>query len=263
MSARVLSLRALPVTFLVYVLEAALAVFASWPNGASLVERLPELSLDPAALKTLAALAQGLARAHGLALAALLLLAPWLHMSWLAMLSEPQSPLRALATGARSVTRAVRVSLTVGLAFLLAAAPFVALAWGTLHWLGESSDARRHDLILAVLLAPLLPLAFYFQIVHDLARAAALAPQARRRVRRGLAIALRPETWLAAAGAALAGVALPAAAHASAWQLSALPATMLLQSVLFVRLVVRAAWLGHALALVRPAPEPSTGKYDE
>jgi hypothetical protein len=262
MSARVLGLRALPVTFLVFVLEALLSVFASWPSGVELAAALQQLSLDPSALRELAILGRSFGRGHALAVLSVLLLAPWLQMSWLTMLSEPQSPLRALARGARKVPRACLLTLALGLAFALCAAPFAGLGWAVMGWLGGEPDARRHDLALACALAPLLPLGFYFHVAHDLARAAALEQSSARSLWRGLRIALRPRAWLAALGASLVGLLLPLAAHASSWQLAALPATMLLQSVLLVRTVVRAAWLGHALALVQPAPRMVTGKYD-
>jgi hypothetical protein len=257
MNARVLGLRALPITFLIYVVEALFAVFASWPSGVELVARLKSLSLDPGALRELAAVAKGVGRGHGLAVLALVVLAPWLHMSWLIMLSEPQSPLRALARGVRSVPRAWLITLGLGLIFALSALPFLGAAYAVVRALGEHADARRHDLALAGVLAPLLPLAFYFHVASDLARAAALEARTLRSLWRGLRTALRPGALLAALGASLVGVALPLAAHASSWQLGALPATMLLQSVLLVRLIVRAAWLGHALALVRPSVELS------
>lgn len=262
MNARVLAVRALPITFLVYVVEALLAVFASWPGGVELSAKLHAVSLDPAALRELATVVRGYGRGHGLAVLAVLALAPWLHMSWLAMLSEPQSPLRALARGARSLPRAWLVSLGLGLVFVLCAAPIVGLAYGVEQTLGQDPDARRHDLALLGALAPLLPLAFFFHVAHDLARAASLELHTWRSIGRGLRLALRPLVLAAASGAALVGVALPLAAHAGSWQLGSLPATMLLQSVLLLRLVVRASWLGHALALVRPSIELSTGKSD-
>jgi hypothetical protein len=257
MNARVLGLRALPITFLIYVLEALFAVFASWPSGVELVARLSSLSLDPSALRELGAVARGVGRGHGLALLAVLVLAPWLQMSWLLMLSEPQSPLRALARGVRSVPRAWLITLGLAFVFVLSAVPFVGAAFAVVHTLGDDPDARRHDLALAAVLLPLVPLAFYFHAASDLARAATLEQRAWRSIWRGLRAALRPSAFFAALGASLVGVALPLAAHGSSWQLGAVPATMLLQSVLFVRLVVRAAWLGHALALVRPSVELS------
>jgi hypothetical protein len=262
MNARVLAVRALPVTFLVYVLEALLAVFASWPSGVELSAKLQALSLDPAALHELATVSRGYGRGHGLAILAVLALAPWLHMSWLAMLSEPQSPLRALARGARSMPRAWLVTLALGSIFVLCAAPFVGLAFGVVQALGDDPDARRHDLALLGALLPMLPLALYFHAAHDLARAASLTLHTWRSVWRGLRLALQPLVFATALAATLVGVALPLAAHAGSWQLGSLPATMLLQSVLLLRLVVRASWLGHALALVRPSFELSTGKSD-
>ncbi|HEX5661292.1 MAG TPA: hypothetical protein VFX59_29085 [Polyangiales bacterium] len=252
MSARVLGLRALPVTFLIFVIEALFAAFASWPNGVELTAKLSSLSLDPSALRELGAIAKGFARGHGLAVLAMLVLAPWLHMSWLIMLSEPQSPARALARGVGRVPRAWLIALVLLVMFALCGLPFVGLAYGVTRSLSDAPDARRHDLALAGALLPLIPLAFYFHVANDLARAAALEVRTLRSIFRGLRTALRPTAFLAASGAALVGVLLPLAAHASSWQLGVLPATMLLQSVLFMRLVVRAAWLGHALALVRP-----------
>jgi hypothetical protein len=173
------------------------------------------------------------------------------------MLSEPQSPLRALARGVRSVPRAWLITLGLGLLFALAALPFVGAAYAVVRTLGEDPDARRHDLALLGTLVPLIPLAFYFHAASDLARAAGLELRAMRSIWRGLRTAARPAAFAAALGATLVGLLLPLAAHASSWQLGALPATILLQSVLLLRLVVRAAWLGHALALVRPSVELS------
>jgi hypothetical protein len=251
MSARVLGLRALPITFLIYVLEALFAVFASWPSGVELVARLRSISLDPSALRELATVAKGLGRGHGLAVLAVVVLAPWLHMSWLIMLSEPQSPVRALARGVRSLPRAWLTTLGLGLIFALAALPFAGAAFAVVQALGDDPDARRHDLALAGTLLPVVPLAFYFHVASDLARAASLELRAVRSIGRGLRTALRPVPFLAALGASSVGLLLPLAAHASSWQLGALAATMLLQSVLLMRLVVRAAWLGYALSLVR------------
>ncbi len=259
MNARVLGLRALPITFAIYALEALLAVFAVWPNGVDLAAKLQTLSFDPASLRELATLARGVARGHALALSALMVLAPWLHMSWLIMLSEPQSPLRALARGVRSLPRAWGVTLLLGFTLLLCLIPVGGACYGVVRTLGDDPDARRTDLTLLAALLPIAPIAFYFHAAHDLARAAALELRAVRSVLRGLRRACRPAAFLAALGASLAGLLLPLAAHASSWQLGALPATMLLQSVLLVRLVVRAAWLGRALSLVREVDR----KYDE
>jgi hypothetical protein len=125
---------------------------------------------------------------------------------------------------------------------------------------GDAADARRSDLLVATALLPVLPIGFYFHVAHDLARASALQARTVRSLARGLYTALKPRAFGPAFAALAVGIALPLAAHASSWHLGALPATMLLQTVLFVRLVVRGAWLGHALACVRVEP---VGKSDE
>jgi hypothetical protein len=260
MSAARLALRALPLTFLIFVVEVMLAVFASFPISVELAPRLatfardPAAALDPHSLHELGSLARAFARAHGLSGLVLLALAPWLQLSWLNALAEPQSPLAALARGARGLPRAWLLSLGLGLTFALCAAPWLGLAYGISAWLGHESNAQQVDLTVLACLLPLLPVAVYFLLVHDLARAASLESRSMRSLWRGLRAALRVRTWGPGVAALAVGLVLPAAAHASSWQLEPLPATLLLQSVLLVRLVVRAAWLAHALACVR-APE--------
>lgn len=275
MSAK-LGLRALPLTFFVYCVEATLAVFASFPLAAELTPRLAAFAdtplfqaaaLDPSALRELGALARGFLRANGLALLAMFVLAPWLQMSWLGALAEPQSPLRALARGARRLPRAWLVSIGVWLGGALAAAPFLALAFAMTRWLAGAS-AQHADLALLGSVLPLLPILLYVHVAHDLARAASLDRRAGSSVLAGLRGARRPSAWLPGLGALAVGLMLPAATHAASWPLRGLSATLLLQAVLFVRLVVRGAWLGHALTCVAAsdgalAHNSSDRKYDD
>jgi hypothetical protein len=262
MNTRQLGLRAMPLTFLVYCVEAGLAVFASFPLASELAPRLfafagtPVLqaaALDPAALSELAALTRGSVRSHGLAMLALFMLAPWLQMSWLSALAEPQSPLRALRQGARRLPRVWLLALASWMLTALLAAPFIALAFGASGWLHD--HAQRHDLALVAALAPLLPLFLYAHVAHDLARAAALDRRALRSCYAGFRAALRVRAWLPGAAAILTGLLLPLAAHAASWQLGGVVAMALLQGVLLVRTFVRAAWLGHALACVQRSDE--------
>lgn len=269
-----LAMRALPFTFALYVLEAVLASFVALPTGLELGRQLRASSWDAAQsalflerLPELAALLRTSSLSGLIALAALWLLGPWLQMSWFAALAELSSPLAALARGARLVPRAWLVSLLVGLTMLLAAAPFLLIAYALHGGLSSSPDARFHDLMLSFALLPLLPLAVFGHVLHDLARARAFYSGALDGLVNGLRSTLSWAVLLRAVGLSALGFFALLAAHAIAWQVDGafrfLIAVVALQSALLGRLFVRSVWLAIALACVLPAAGPLAERGNE
>lgn len=265
-----LALRALPFTFVVYVLQALLASFVALPSGIELARALRASSWDRVhwarlldALPELSALTRGGALSALIATVVLLVLGPWLHMSWLAALDDLSTPLRALARGARVTVRAWWVSLLVLLVLVLGCAPFLLIAYSVHVGLESTTDARFHDLTLALVLSPLVPVVLFAHTLHDLARARALYRGALDAVVRGLRVALSVRLLLRSLGLWLLGTALVLAAQLlSAWvdgSFRFLITVAALQTALLGRLFVRSIWLGDALACVLPDHGPLAG----
>jgi len=255
--------RALPLTFLVYMLEAlvgALAALAPADAWAPALAAAPWQESDTAALLERApALLLSLV-SHGRvalgALGALALLGPWLQLAWLRALAAPTSVAGALRSSARLVPRAWLVSLLVALAVAIAAAPWAVGAWGLHRLLEHTPDARLHDLALAAVLAPLAPIALWAYALHDLARAAALTEPARAALRTAWRASRHAHVLGTALALALAGQALVLAAGTATLALrgralDAALSTLVLQSALLGRLALRSVWLARALARVR------------
>ncbi|MDB4973404.1 MAG: hypothetical protein JWN48_1745 [Myxococcaceae bacterium] len=255
--------RALPFTFLLYVFEAALATLFALPLGLEATRKLLGSSWDRTqvalALDGLVDLAPALRVGLGsglLALSLLGLLSPWLQMSWYAALADSRTPLRALSDGARLLLRAWWVTLFVALAWLLAAAPFLGLAYALHDGLRGATDARFHDLAVLAALAPLLPLLLLALLLHDLARARALRFGALASVLCALRVALRPSVQLRSLGLTLLGygaVWLAEALSSAAFSIAL--TVMLLQSALLARLFLRSLWLATALTCMHPELE--------
>jgi hypothetical protein len=251
------TMRALPVTFVVYVIEACSALLLSMPLGLELLDdgratlshalgRAAWLDLLPSLMPAL--------RVHGtstlLHVGLLLLLAPWLQMAWLSALAQPMGVGRALAEGARLYLRAWLVTLWVVLLASLGSVPFLVAA-SVIERLLSEGDARVHDLLLSAACLPLLLVLWWAHVLHDLARARALTHGAWSSVRSSLGPALQPRVQLP--GLLLAGLAL--ATQAAVWALVGrrtldpyLPALALLQLACLLGLFLRSLWLAHALA---------------
>jgi hypothetical protein len=265
-----LALRALPFTFVIYVLQALLASFVALPNGIELSRALRASSWDRVQwarlldmLPELSALTRGGALAALIAVVVLLVLGPWLQMSWFAALDDLCTPLRALARGARVTVRAWLVSFVVLLVFALGCAPFLLIAYSVHVGLGSTTDARFHDLTLALVLSPLLLVALFAHTLHDLARARALYRGVFDALLRGLRVALSTRLLLRALALWLLGATLVLLAQLlCSWAhgpFRFVVTVAALQSALLGRLFVRSIWLGDALACVLPDHGPLAG----
>jgi hypothetical protein len=266
-----LALRALPFTFVVYVLQALLASFVALPGGIELARSLRASSWDRVqwarlldALPDVAAVGRSSALSALIAAVVLLVLGPWLQMSWLAALDELCTPLRALARGARVTVRAWLVSLLVLLVLVLGCAPFLLIGYSLHVGLGSSSDSRFHDLTVALVLSPIPLVALFAHTLHDLARARALYRGALDALVKGMRAALSLRLLLRSLALWLLGVALVVAAQRLAsWAdgpFRFVLTVAVLQSALLGRLFVRSIWLGDALACVLPDHGPLAGQ---
>jgi hypothetical protein len=269
-----LALRALPFTFVVYVLQALLASFVALPGGLELTRQLRASSWDRLQwallldrLSEIGAIARSSALSGLIALVVLLVLGPWLHMSWLCALDQLNSPLRALARGARVTARAWLVSLLVLLVLALCCAPCLLIAYWVHSGLASSTDARFHDLCLAAVLSPLLPIALFAHTLHDLARARALYRGALEGLLQGLRAALSPRLLLRSLGLWLLGTLLVLLSHALVSLVGGpfrfVVTVALLQSALLARQFVRSLWLGAALTCMLPDHEPLAERDSE
>jgi hypothetical protein len=263
--------RALPLTFLIYVAQACAAWVAGFGPVLELSRHLP---LDSRPLSQavwleglLASVATLRASAITLGLTCLLLLlvSPGLHMAWLAALDAPTRPLRSLAQGTRLWLRGALVSLWVLMGLGLAALPFGLVAWGIAHWLGDDTSDRLRDLSLLCALLPLLPLAWFAHVWHDLARARALYQSSLKSTLGSLRDALRPHVQLSALGWSALALSAVLLTHWGAVQLEA-PALAarvgILQGGLLLRLILRSRWLARALACADSAPG-SGARYEK
>ncbi len=251
------ALRAAPVTFAIYVIEAIFALSVSVPLGSELTR--DARAMGGRALFRAAALEHGLAllpalriQGRSLALSALLLLAvtPLLRMAWLSALATPLGVRRALARGTSLYGRALATSLALGLAAALALTPWLLFAYVADAVVDADTHARLHDLLLLAALGSALPLLFMAHVAHDLAYAFALQHGPVRAVRLGLRAALSPRAFGAALLASLlasllagAPLFLPASANGAGELFS----SALLQASCLLALGVRSLWLAHAL----------------
>jgi hypothetical protein len=269
-----LALRALPFTFVVYVLQALLASFVALPGGLELARQLRASSWDRLQwalllekLPELGAIVRSSALSGLVALVVVLVLGPWLQMSWLCALDQLSTPLRALARGARVTARAWLVSLLVLLVFALGCAPFLLIAYSVHHGLASSTDARFHDLTLAAVLAPLLLVALFAHTLHDLARARALYRGALNGLLLGLRAALSPRMLSRSLGMWLLGALLVLLSHAlvslADGPFRFVVTVAVLQSALLARLFVRSLWLGSALTCMLPDHGPLAERDSE
>jgi hypothetical protein len=251
------SARALPMCFVIYATEAALALIASLPFALELARDAP-LGRDPSAqaewlerLVHLGSAARVSGTSAALVLAPLLLLSPWLQLAWFSSLARGEPLGSSLATGARLWPRACMVSLWVALGLCLTLTPIAAGGFGLWRWLARHPNDRVHDLALLACAAAALPCLALAWIWHDLARARALSEGAFTSARRSLPAALRPALWLRAGLWSGAGWAAVGVAELATWRgpgAAAPLAVALLQAASLARLWLRGAWLADALA---------------
>jgi hypothetical protein len=251
------ALRASPVTFTIYVIEAAFALSVSVPLGAELTR--DGRALGGRALFRAAALEQGLTllpalrvQGRSLALGALMLLAltPLLRMAWLSALATPLGMRRALARGTSLYGRALATSLALALFTLLALAPWLLFAYVADAVVDVGTHARLHDLLLLGALASALPLLFLAHVAHDLAYCFALQHPPLRALRLGVRAALSPRAFAVALLAASLGFLLgtaPLCLPASVSPVGALFNSALLQASCLAALGTRSLWLAYAL----------------
>jgi hypothetical protein len=269
----VASLRALPVTFLVLLIELALAIPLALPISSEL-SRISSGSWDAAAYATLLdglSAARPLTRTLGmqaaLVLAAWLLLSPLLHMAWLSALSSPMSPARALGRGGALLVRALFVTFNIAFVGVFMAAPWALLAYGMSQLFSAEAHARVHDMGVALSLVPLVPTAFLLHTWHDLARARALEQgpitsvtrSARHVFRLGV---LGRALLLALGGALLVGLAeLWVAEFGASGLIAGSIAAVLVYGALFAKLWLRSLWLCHALLCAEATDTDDTTTY--
>jgi hypothetical protein len=258
--------RALPITFVVYMLQALLASFVALPVGVELLALVPQALADDSgaallfdSVERVGSLLRAARLELVIAIATMLLLGPWLQMAWFVALERPTSTAEALVEGAQRVVRAWLVSAAVATAFVLLALPIAAVAYFLHDFFALRGDARSHDLALSLALLPLLPLAFVSYVLHDLARACALSTPALRSVRCSVRASLQPRVLAAALlvatlGAALLGLAQWAAGALSHGRLALLAGTATLQLSLLARAYLRSLWLACAIARAEPLP---------
>jgi hypothetical protein len=272
MRAWIACVRALPVTFALYVIEACVAALAALPlaseftRSAPVVEDATALAQWLERLLLLAAPARVGARGALLAFAALLLVSPGLHMTWLSALSRREYVMDSVTRGVRLWFRACLVSLWVAAGMLIFALPFVGAAWGVSRVLADQLNDRVHDLILVSALAPLACFAFFAHVWHDLARARALHEGAFASTRSSLRFALRPAVLSGALlWSGLGWSLLVAAQFAPSARLGApLILVGLLQLAVLARLFLRSRWLTLALTCAEDGSESGAmGTYAE
>jgi hypothetical protein len=247
------ALRALPMTFLIYVIEVVLALTLTVPVVTELSGDARALGAHPvlraAALERVLSLLPALrvsGRTFGLGVLVLLLLTPLLRMAWLASLAGSLSVRAALAQGANLYLRAAAASLWIGALLCLVLVPWALFAYLVDTWVDAAGHARLHDLLLLGCAATALPAVFLVHVAHDLAHAFALRHGALASARLGLSAALSLRTLLVALTLLLLGLAvgsLPLLVASSARLFS----VALLQGATFATLAVRSAWLAHAL----------------
>jgi hypothetical protein len=259
-------LRALPMTFAVYVVNGLLAIVLAASLGIELEQALGFPLGRPAArvaaLESVLPLAP-LLRAKGVDLllvsATLWLLAPWLQMAWLTSLSALHGPARALRSAWSLYFRAIIATLLVVIGGALALLPWAGLAYAVHTFCEDRVNDRVHDLSVAIALGPALIVLLISATWHDLARARCLSTGAFRSVLAAARDALRPSVlarYLAWGGA---GLLLVVAAQAWAFQVQTAGfmrsslLLALLQSAAFLRTLLRSAWLADALACVDAA----------
>ncbi len=256
----VVVLRALPVTFLVYLSSTALAAVFALPTGLEL-GRIPswapgEGAARVAALESLLSIAPALrAQALSLMLAALAyaLLSPWLQMAWFAALSAPRSPGAALAEGAQLTFRAYRTTLLVGFGCVLMLLPCVALVWLTRSWLASRANVRVQDLATLLALLPGVLLLCVSCAWHDLARARCLSSGAFRSSLWSFRDALSSLTLARYALWSGLGLALSLAVQLGSLRLEGpgylnlLVLLAMVQSAALARSMLRSRWLTEAL----------------
>ena len=255
MRAWIASVRALPMTFALYVFEAVLAALGVFPLANELARRAPTTNDAIGLAQWLERIpSQGASARVGavgvaLACAALLLVSPCLHMGWLSALSRRESVMDSLHQGVRLWIRACLVSLWIAAALALSAVPFAAAGWGISRVLARQLNDRVHDLVIVSALPLLAAFAFFAHVWHDLARARALHEGAFTSMRRSLraavrlSVLLRALLWGGLGGLLVVASQLLARDHAGALLLVG-P----LQLAILTRLLLRSRWLADALA---------------
>lgn len=253
------SLRALPITLFVFALQLILAVPLTLPASVELSRLLPGTWDDVTRAAFLDALVnnQPLLRVLSLqavlALVAFVVLGPLLHMAWLAALSEPLSPVRALARGARLYGRAVGTTLLIACAALGLSLPWLLVAWLFSAVLDVQTHARAHDVLVGLSLAPLLPSLLIVHTWHDLARARALEHGFLSSVTRSARQAFRLPVLGRSLALGLLGTLLVVMAERWAGALDgtgivgAAFAAVLVHGSVLGKLWLRSFWLSHTL----------------
>ncbi len=260
-------IRALPITFLVYVSSTALAAMHALPIALE-IGRLPTWTKagEGARIATLEAMLSQLPvlRAQGLSLLlaalAYALLSPWLQMSWFAALSAPRAPGAALAEGARLTPRAYLTSLVVGIGTVLMLLPCAALVWTTRSWLESRANVRVQDIATLIALTPGALVLFLSLAWHDLARARCLSSGAFRSSLRAWLDALSLVTLARYACWAALGLTISVAAQLASLQvghsgrLAMFIVLAVVQGAALARSMLRSRWLTDALLCADASP---------
>jgi hypothetical protein len=242
-------------TFVIYLIEAALAVVAGLPFALDFSNSAPrghDLSARAQWLEyalSLGTPARLAVSTSALALATLYLLGPWLQMAWLSALGRREGLGESLATGARLWWRACLVTLWVSIGVLLGLAPFALAAWGLSRLSAARLNDRVHGLAIACALLPVLPVLIAACAWFDLARARALQEGAWTSAIRSLRTAIQPATIMRALLWSVAGWLLFIVAQVAPLARWGGPPLLMfcLQTAVLMRLFVRSRWLADAL----------------
>jgi hypothetical protein len=271
----VASLRALPITLLVFALALSMGAPLALPVSLELSRMLSgpwNWAAQAAFFETLSAsrpLITLLIRQLLLLAIAWAIASPVLHMAWLTALSRPTAPGKAVWQGVRLSMRALCVSVFVGLIGLLMASPFALCAWGLGKLFDVETHAPAHDLSILISLAPVLLVLLVIATWHDLARARALEEGFFRSVTRSARHAFRPRVLVRSL--VLCGSGSVLVLLAQWWTgtfhehgfFSWLIAGTVLHGSVFAKLFLRSLWLARALACAEPSGLEETRQYDE
>ena len=260
--------RALPMTFVVYVVEALLAAgLGAWVDArfGSLARAAPaQLAVERA--RRLAQLAENAAPlwdllTFALPLYALLLLAlrPLLTMAWCSSLANTESIAHAVGNARRLYGRSAMINVWLGAVAIIPATGLAATtALGPFAALSLESGSRTA--ICAGSLATLWAL----HLLHDLAQAHCRSQLAKPSMLLAARQLLRPRLWASAtawhaAATVISGVFAYLAFASSKGPGLTWAALPLLQVAAFSRLILRSGWLAACLEHAAKAP-PNPGR---
>ena len=185
-------------------------------------------------------------------------LSPWLVAAWFAAASGESPPAQCFLVGWRRLPASLGASALFFCASLVVVVAGGGLA-GLVHaLLAEHPDARSHDLAVLISLAPALFLLVVLFLWHDVARAAAVGGSSPRHAAALAVRSVRTADFGLYLGAVLVNLGLSAVVVAAAWTMPGWLAVILTQTGLFLRTIVRSAWLVRAVDVQRRSRSASS-----